>query len=295
MAEGVDPDTPDPGCVHEWQHIQFIDEEDGDLACQRCGRIWVVDEDPREAVLALWQSSRLGIRRLQRTVERLAAVVETVTGTAHCHWCDIWKDDQDGLVALGTRHACPEHIGQLLASKSPAEENELAAARAWFRDLRDSRDLYAAWLEEKAAVECPELTEEDVEAEELGERIVATPGAWATLLGVGEATTVNQLVRATSRLLELPAPVSRPGRALILGCLARAQWAAALRSLMHEPILSEILQEAIPTENRERATVVLDLYRDDMPEEGTLAGDMADDLIEALVLRIAAELATLFR
>jgi hypothetical protein len=295
VAEGIDPDAPDPGCVHEWQHIQFLDEEDGDLACGRCGRVWIVEEDPREAMLALWQSSRLGLRRMQHRLDRIAALLETVTGTLHCHWCDLWQDDTDALVPLGGRHACPEHIGQLLATKSPVDEREIAAARAWFRVLRTDTELYAAWLDEKAAVECPELPEHENEAEELGERIVATNGAWATLLGVGEESTVNQLVRATSRFLELPTPVSRPGRALILGCLARTEWAADVRSLLNEQILSEILQEAIPTENRERATVVLDLYRDDMPDGGTLAGDMADDLIEALVLRISAELSTLFR
>lgn len=295
IAEGVDPDAPDPGCVHEWQHIQFLDEEDGDLACGRCGRVWIVEEDPREAMLALWQSSRLGLRRMQHKLDRIAALLETVTGTLHCHWCDLWQDDTDAVVPLGARHACPEHIGQLLATKSPLDERELAAARAWFRVLRTDTELYAAWLQEKAAIECPELPEHENEAEELGERIVTTDGAWATLLGVGEKSTVNQLVRATCRFLELPTPVSRPGRALILGCLARTEWAADVRSLLNEQILSEILQEAIPSENRERATVVLDLYRDDMPDGGTLDGDMADDLIEALVLRISAELSTLFR
>lgn len=295
-AEGLDPDTPDPGCLHEWQHLTFGEAEEDDLVCRRCGRIWMVGEDPREALLTVWQASRVGFHRIQRKLDRLANLLETMTGTSHCHWCDLWKDEEDGLVRIGCRRACPEHVGQLVSSLGDVDE-EHADAQAWLTKLHEEnpRNLYAAWLQEKALVECPEIRPGATDAEAAGEREVETPGAWATLLGLGETSTVNQLVRATSRFLDLPVPVSRPGRALLLGAVARAVWAAELRSLLDESILTELLQEIVPTENRERATVILDLYRGEIPEDGTLSGDMADDLVEALVVRIAAELGNLFR
>jgi hypothetical protein len=295
-AEGLDPGAPDPGCLHEWQHLSFSDDEDEDLLCHRCGRLWIVEEDPREAMLTVWQSSRLGFHRISRRIDRLAGLLETMTGTVHCGWCDVWKEDGEGLVKLGSRHACPEHVGQLLSSLPEAEEEHEDAER-WLERLRANNpdDLYALWLHEKAVVECPELPESDTYAELVGEQTVRTEGAWATLLGLGDLATVNQVVRNVSRFLELPVPVSRPGRTLILGAIARGAWAAEIRSLLDETILTEILQEIVPTENRERATVVLDLYRGEIPEDGTLSGDMADDLVEALVVRMAAELGNLFR
>jgi hypothetical protein len=144
-------------------------------------------------------------------------------------------------------------------------------------------------------VECDDIPEDPDLAESTGEREVRTEGAWATLLGLDERSTINQLVRALCRLLELPVPVSRPGRTLLLGAVARAVRASEIRSLLDENILVEVLQEIVPSGNRGRATIVLDLYRGEIPEDGTLSGDMADDLVEALVVRMAAEFGNLLR
>jgi len=296
-AEGLEPGAPDPGCLHDWQHLGFADNENEDLACHKCGRLWEVPEETREALLTVWQSSLMALRRIERKMNRQAALLETMTGTVHCHWCDLWKEAGDGMVTIGRRSACPEHVGQMLDSLADIDEDDMDEVRAWLDTLRSENpdNAYAVWLQEKALIECDDIPEDPDTAERTGEREVRTEGAWATLLGLEETSTVNQLVHSLCRLLELPVPVSRPGRTLLLGAIARAVRAAEIRSLLDENILGEVLQEIVPTGNRGRATIVLDLYRGEIPEDGTLSGDMADDLVEALVVRMAAELGNLLR
>lgn len=296
-AEGLEPGAPDPGCLHEWQHLGFADNEGEDLACHKCGRLWEVPEETRDALLTVWQSSLLALRRIERKLSRQAALLETMTGTVHCHWCDLWKEAGDGLVTIGRRSACPEHVGQMLDSLDEVDDEDMAAVSSWLKTLaaENPDSAYATWLQEKAMIECDDIPEELDLAESTGEREVRTEGAWATLLGLEERSTINQLVRALCRLLELPVPISRPGRTLLLGAVARAVRASEIRSLLDENILVEVLQEIVPTGNRGRATIVLDLYRGEIPEDGTLSGDMADDLVEALVVRMAAELGNLLR
>lgn len=295
-AAGVDPDMPDPGCQHDWRNLAFAEGDDG-LACTRCGRLWYVDDDDgRDALLSLWHSTRRGLAKLEQTQEKLVALVEALTGKARCHWCDRW-DDEDCLVVLAERRACPEHVGCLLGAVVPADDDELDYGFDWAAGmvLAQPTDLYSCWLADKTALECDALDRGALDAGLLGQTIVVTQDPWRRVLQLPDEAPLNDIVAAVAVLLELPRPVSRPGRNLLLGVLARTAMVSDLKPLLGDDQLPDILLEAAPSTNRDRATVVLDLFRHEMPEDGTVSGDMADDLVEAFVHRAAGELASVFR
>lgn len=295
-ASGVDPDTPDPGCQHDWRNLAFVEPDEG-LVCTRCDRVWAVDnDDARDAMLSLWHSTRRGLLQLQQTQDKLVVLVEALTGKVRCHWCDDW-DDAERLVTIDRRRACPEHLGSLLGSVVPVDDDEIEHAFDWLcSQLRERPgDLYAYWLADKAALECPDLDDGPLDGFALGHAVVATRSPWREVLRLGDEATVNDVIAAVARLLELPRPASRPGRNLLLGVLARTEWALHPGSVLSDELLPAVLLDAAPSNNRDRATVVLDLFRHEMPVDGTVSGDMADDLVEALVHRAAAELAPVFR
>jgi len=294
-ALGVDPDQPDPGCEHDWQNLHFFEDDEG-IVCSRCGKGWNVDDDDtRDAVLTLWNSTRRAVADVTVQLGIVNRIIEEITGMVRCHWCQQWTDDADRLVDLVGRRACPEHVGQLVGGVSPADPDETTAASAWLASMlvKGDGDIHAAWLAEKAAVECPDLAVGDATIAAVGARTVALPAAWAQRLGITGTGTVDRVAIAVAGVLELPAPTSRAGRAFLLGTLALSLRATSTTAGQDAETLSEHLMEAAPTGNRDRATVILDLYRDEMQVDGTVTGEMADDLVEALLVRAAAEFAPL--
>lgn len=296
-ALGVDPEQPDPGCTHDWRNLHFLEEDEG-IACLRCGRAWSVDEDDsRDAVLTLWNSTKRAVEDLSLQQDRLTRIIEELTGSVRCHWCHHWSDDGDEFVTIGRRRACPEHLGQLVAEVAPAADDDLDALRLWLQDVLETRqgDIHAAWLAEKAAVECPELADETnaphLRADDIGARATHVPAPWAGVLGIPQDTDVNAVSAVVAGILDLPRPASRPGRAFLLGVLARALRAWELGAPLDAETLTATLMEAAPSGNRDRATIVLDLYRDEMQVDGVVTGEMADDLVEALIGRAASEFA----
>lgn len=294
-ALGVDPDQPDPGCEHDWQNLHFVEDDEG-IVCSRCGKGWSVDgDDTRDAVLTLWNSTRRAVADVTVQLGIVNRIIEELTGMVRCHWCQQWTDDADRLVDLVHRRACPEHVGQLVGDVSPAQSDEVRAAAAWLTStLADGDgDVHAAWIAEKAAVECPDLAVGEVSIAAIGARPVTLPAAWERRLGLIGTVTVDRVTVAVARVLELPAPTSRAGRAFLLGTLALSLRATSTNAGKDAETLSEHLMEAAPVGNRDRATVILDLYRDEMQVDGTVTGEMADDLVEALLVRAAAEFAPL--
>jgi hypothetical protein len=298
-ALGIDPDFPDPGCEHDWRNLHFLEDDEG-LVCSRCGRAWAVDEDTRDTVLTLWHSTRRAVEDLALGQERLNRIIEELTGVRRCHWCQSWSDDTEDFVEVNFRRCCPEHLGQLLAQVAPADEDDLAAVRDWLGRLLTEKaaDVYTVWLAEKSVVECPELLEGATDStgltvEAIGQRTVELPAEWAARIGTVPRTSVNALSAKVARLLDLPSPTSRAGRAFLVGTLARALRAAEKGEPLDAESLTEALLEAAPSGNRDRATIVLDLYREEMQVDGTVTGEMADDLVEALIGRAAAEFAPL--
>jgi hypothetical protein len=292
-ALGVDPEQPDPGCAHDWRNLHFLEDDEG-IACMRCGRGWVVDEgDSRDAVLALWNSTRRAIEDLTIGQERLTRIVEEITGSVRCHWCQHWSDDTDEFVTVGRRRACPEHLGQLLAEVAPAAEDDVARVQTWLRGVLETRgdDVYTAWLAEKAAVECPEIADgpNALTIDDIGGRGIALPVVWSDRLGLPTRTDVDTASTRVARLLDLPRPISRPGRSFLLGALARVLRSWEIGAPLDAEALTDILMEVAPSTNRDRATIVLDLYREEMQVDGTVTGEMADDLVEALIGRAASE------
>jgi hypothetical protein len=293
-ALGVDPEQPDPGCGHGWRNLQFLDEDEG-IVCSRCTRAWSLEDDARDAVLTLWDSTRRALDELTLQQARLIRIIEELTGSAHCHWCGRWEEGPEGFVAISTRRVCPEHLGQLLAEVAPIDSEDIGAVRRWLGQnlATNEGDVYALWLVEKSVVECPELLHGDFSVENIGNRTVELPPTWAEHLAVSTSSTVNTVSTAIASLLELPAPTSRAGRSFLLGTLARALWAARHEKALDADALTELLMEAAPSGTRDRATVVLDLYREEMQVDGTVTGVMADDLVEALIGRAGSELAPL--
>jgi len=294
-ALGIDPDQPDPGCEHDWRNLHFLENDEG-ITCLRCARAWAVDEgDSRDAVFTLWNSTRRAIEDLALQQERLTRIVEEITGNVRCHWCNRWSDDTDEFVAVQRRRACPEHLGQLLGEIAPADDDDLDTVRNWLRDAlgTQGRDVYTTWLVEKAVVECPELTNSldalHLTIDAVGGQEIELPAAWATPLGLPTSVTVNAISSGVAKLLDLPHPISRPGRAFLLGALARAVHAWELGVPLDAETLTATLMEAAPSGNRDRATIILDLYREEMQVDGTVTGEMADDLVEALIGRAASE------
>lgn len=296
-AFGIDPEQPDPGCEHGWRNLHFLEDDEG-IACMRCARAWVVDEgDSRDAVLTLWNSTRRAVEDLTLQQERLTRIVEELTGSVRCHWCQRWSDERDAFVDVQRRRACPEHLGQLLGEVVPAEEGDLAAVQTWLRGILATRggDVYTAWLAEKAAVECPELADganaAHLSVDGIGGRVVELSASWARALNLAERTDVNTASAGVARLLDLPRPLSRPGRSFLLGTLARTVRAWETGAPLDAESLTASLMEAAPSGNRDRATVILDLYREEMQVDATVTGEMADDLVEALIGRAASEFA----
>jgi hypothetical protein len=295
-ALGVDPDFPDPGCEHNWQNLHFLEDDEG-LVCSRCRRAWAVDdEDTRDTVLTLWHATRRAVEDLKQQQERLNLIIEELTGARRCHWCQSWSDETGDFVEVNLRRCCPEHLGQFLGQVAPVDEDDLTTVRDWLGRLlaEKTTNVYAAWLAEKSVVECPELLDgapdnTDLTIEAIGQRTVELPVEWATRIGTAPRTNVNALSTNVARLLDLPYPTSRAGRAFLVGTLARALRAAEQSEPLDAESLTEALMEAVPSGNRDRATIVLDLYRDEMQMDGTVTGDMADDLVEALVGRAASE------
>lgn len=294
-AAGIDPEQPDPGCEHDWRNLHFLEDDEG-LACLRCARAWAVDDgDSRDAVLTLWNSTRRAVEDLTLQQERLTRIVEEITGSVRCHWCHRWSDEHDEFVNVRSRRSCPEHLGQLLGEVVPADDDEIVAVRSWLCGVLETRpgDVYTAWLAEKAAVECPELVDDadatDLTIAGIGSRGLELPETWSLALKLPEHATVDNASTSVARLLDLPRPLSRPGRSLLLGALARAVRAWELGAPMDAEALTAVLLEAAPSGNRDRATVVLDLYREEMQVDGTVTGEMADDLVEALIGRAASE------
>lgn len=260
----------------------------------RCRRVWTVDEgDSRDAVLALWNSTRRAIEDLTIGQERLTRFVEEITGSVRCHWCQRWSDDIDEFVTVGRRRACPEHLGQLLAEVAPAAEEDVVSVQAWLRGVLETRsdDVYTTWLAEKAAIECPAIADgpSALTIDDIGGRSITLPALWSEWLGLPARTDVNTVSTTVAHLLDLPRPISRPGRSFLLGALARVLRAWETGAPLDAEALTDTLMEVAPSVNRDRATIVLDLYREEMQVDGTVTGEMADDLVEALIGRAASE------
>jgi hypothetical protein len=196
------------------------------------------------------------------------------------------------MVTLKHRRACPEHVGALLGSIAPVDATELGFARVWLSAglTVSPDDLYHAWLTEKTVVDCPELDIETFDGEILGERRLSIDALWASRLGVSPNPSMTDVTGALAEKLELPPPASRPGRMMLLGFLARALHVLPPGSSIVAREVESALLEALPVNGRDLATVVLDLFRHELPQDGVVNGDLAEVLVQALLSRAAETL-----
>lgn len=279
----------DPGCEHSWKHLVFFGDNP-DLLCARCGREWDVTDEPGQALNAVWNSARLGFESAQIRHDRLAAVVETMTGMVRCHVCERWSSPEE-IVTLSTGRACPEHLGLLLDADSSIGD-EIHEVTDWLQQrIKRDADLYSVWLLMRAATDCDELDDEvDVGRDWMEQTTVTLSTEVSRALELSRLVTVWEAVERFSEQLELPTPNTTAARVVLLGVLARAEWAYRNLGAVTEEVLAEVSSEAVPAHGMIRALAVIDLYRDDLPNDGILTVDAINDLVSALVSRAASRL-----
>lgn len=292
---GSDPDTLDPGCVHFWENLTLTDEYDS-LLCTKCGKVWTVyDDQARDALLTVWESTRMALARVTRRQDNMAALVGALIDSASCRWCETWTDVDD-LISLGDVRACPEHVGAVLDMTRPAEADEVTDARQWAESLFDTGtgDMYALWLVDKLLVDCPGIQSGELNSRRISRAPVITSARWNSALGLETVTRVHEIVRSVAGFLNVAVPGSHAGRNLLLGILARAErtWSAATPTSAEE--IEYALQVIVPVNGRDRATAVLDLLRHEMPDDASINGNMVDDMLDAFLQSTAEDILRLF-
>jgi hypothetical protein len=279
-----DEGIADPGCMHPWYRLDFVDDAAG-LGCSRCGTAWILDEEEEveDAVMVVWQAARVEFERLQSRHDSMASVVESLSGLRHCHSCDRWGPPAEFAQVSGM-HCCPHHVGAMLAQMSDPRDSFHAAAE-WLIDSGHMGSLspMRQWLVETNILDFPPLEDACGRADDVLNGVkVTVSGRTAARLGTPEELTVAALAGRVAELLDLDEPTTRPATVFLLGLAAHADNRLRAGMVLEA---NAIVADATPTHGTYRAIIVMDLCRSDMPDEGTFTGDMADDLVRALGLR----------
>lgn len=276
-------DEADPGCAHPWYRLDFVEDNQG-LGCSQCGRAWLLEdeEDAQDALLVTWQSARLAFEQLQERHDRLAEALSHVLPLRHCRACDAWASE-DQLARVGPYAACVTHLGAL-AAREAGDPDIVDSVAEQLGSYAASQALADHWLVERNIADWSELRvylgRDD---ETFSAAAVNVPELIAARLGVSPRSSMSELVGALATALDLPAPLSRPGSVFLLGILAEYHAARGESG-------DAVVERAFPVHRTHRAVVVIDLCRDDIPEDASFTGDMADDLVRMLAGRAVAVL-----
>lgn len=287
-ACGVDPDYIDPSCLHPHTHLILLDDET--LSCHLCETQWDADG---ESVPVIWRSFQIAITKSISRYDSMAAVLETITGQKCCAYCGKWGLASSYAALYGV-HLCAEHIGDYCLLNSDEDlDTELVS---WMLSLTDSGlDVESAWIVERIASEYRTDLHDYFDDVNSGDIPVTVDAALRHILGTEEETTIRDVSRAITKLLGLPDAASRHGRATIMGLLATGCGAVGQNPDIDDDTLTLELARALPTRGIRRATVVMDLYRDEIPFDVAVNGELADSLLEALAQSSAAVLGPLLR
>lgn len=270
-----DPDAreleADPGCLHPWNQLNFLEGDQG-LACTECFRTWLFEDEEElpDAVLSLWQSARTEFSLLERKIGRLTSFLERITPSTCCRHCGTWADP-DALVAVGGVSACPQHIGAHLARLDDgSHELPISDAVGHLTSWAEDGTLQGQWLIEQNIAAWPALAEMlGRTMEVLREQAVAVPQPLQEALGLPGNAQLGLACDSLAEALDLDTPLSRAGLTYLLGLLAA-------------PKGNESNDSAFPHRPTDRAIILMDLCRSDMPEDIEFTGDMADDVVRSI-------------
>lgn len=291
-ACGVDPDRTDPSCEHPYTHLGF-DADDNGLECALCGESWSTDNSTA-SVLAVWQSCRVAIVEQRERNDALSSVLASISGQTWCVHCGKWGVPEL-FVVLDEVTLCGEHVGPYYRLNYADVDDESLVR--WLTSLIGEKgcSVHDAWLIERACSEYnPEISEYFDNVNSGSIRVVLCNEIKA-ILKIEKDTTIRNVANATAKVLGLPVPASRPGRALVLGLLAKS-YSTTIDSYynsnngveLDSDALTIELHQTVPSRGIDRATAVLDLYRDEIQEDATVNGELADSLLEALAQSSAA-------
>lgn len=279
-----DPDNPDPGCMHPWHLLSFLEGGLG-LACEACLRTWILEDEPEEladALLSVWQSAKTEFALLESRHNATVELLEDMTDKRCCRVCGRWQST-GSVVRAGYLTTCPEHLGAGLSRVDDQDDIPFEEAVTRLQARLDDGTLESIWTVERNIAAYPRL------AEALGrtmavvrdQRIqIETPRA--TLLGLPNDTTVGQVADALAAALELDNPRTRAGITYLLAMLVETDQSVKL---------VEPGQTSFPVNPTDRALIVLDLCRSDLPEVIEFSGDMADVIVRSIAERASDLLA----
>ena len=287
-ACGVDPDNIDPSCLHP--HTQLILLDDEVLSCCLCGTQWDADG---ECVPVIWRSLQVALADSAARYDSMAEILETITGQKHCTYCGKWGPASTYAALCGI-HLCREHVGDYCFVNSCEELDEELVS--WMLSLADSGfDLGSAWVVERISSEYRTDLNDYFNDANSGDIPVAVTSGLQRILSLEQEPTIRTISKAITKLLNLPDAASRHGRATIIGLLATGYHAVCIDPSIDDDTLTLELAKALPTRGIHRATVVMDLYRDEIPFDVSVNGELADSLLEALAQSSAAVLGSLLR
>jgi len=287
-ACGVDPDNVDPSCRHPYASLVLLD--DSTLSCCLCGSQWDVDGD---STIVLLGSFRVALAENEYRYQEMAKTLENITGQRHCAYCGKWGLESK-YVAIYDLHLCPEHIGDYCFCNNDDEQD--AELVDWMMSTAEAGiDLRTAWILERIASEYKPDLNDYFNNVNSGSIPVTVDDGMRKILGLGKRTDIRNISNATTALLGLPNAASRHGRATVLGLLATGFSAVEDNPFIDDDSLTVELAYALPTRGINKATVVMDLYRDEIPDGVLVNGELADGLLEALAQSSAAVLGPLLR
>lgn len=287
-ACGVDPDNVDPSCRHPHTHLVLLDDEI--LSCGLCGTQWDADG---ESVPVVWESFQTALTESKLRYDSMAAVLESITGQKHCAYCGEWGL-ASSYVALYGVHLCAEHIGDYCFLNSDEDLDEELVN--WMLSLVNSGlNLEFAWVVERISSEYRTDLSDYFDDVNSGDTPVTMDVDLLQILGSEQETTIRTIAKAVTKLLGLPDAASRHGRATVIGLLATGYSAVSKNPNIDDDTLTLELARALPTRGIHRATVVMDLYRDEIPFDASVNGVLADSLLRALAQSSAAVLGPLLR
>lgn len=287
-ACGVDPDNIDPSCRHPHTRLILLDDEV--LSCGLCGTQWDADG---ECMPVVWGSFQTALTESASRYASMATVLENITGQKHCSYCGEWGL-ASSYVALYGVHLCAEHVGDYCFLNSDEELDE--GLVDWMLSLVDSGlNLESAWVVERISSEYRTDLNDYFDDVHSGDTPVIVDAALLRTVGGARETTIRTIAKAVTKLLGLPDAASRHGRATVIGLLATGYSAVVDNPTIDDDALTLELARALPTRGIHRATVVMDLYRDEIPFDVSVNGELADSLLRALAQSSAAVLGPLLR
>ena len=270
-----DPDSreleADPGCLHPWNQLNFLEGDQG-LACTECFRTWLFEDEEElpDAVLSLWQSARTEFSLLEGKIGRLTSFLEQMTPSTCCRHCGVWANAGD-LAAIGGVSTCPQHIGAHLARLDDgSHELPISDAVGQLTSWAEEGTLQGQWLIEQNIAAWPALAEMlGRTMEVLRDQKVTLSAPLEEALNLPQDALLGAACDSLAEALDLDTPVSRAGLTYLLGLLASSTSRAS-----NDP--------AFPQRPTDRAIILMDLCRSDMPEDIEFTGDMADDVVRSI-------------